>query len=73
LDVKRKIFNAGSIPVSVLKAVETKGLTKDDVDALVERVQKDMAEELVRITKVAEDKGVAGRDASSLAQKSSGR
>jgi len=73
LDVKRKIFNAGRIPVSVLKAVETKGLTKDDVDALVERVQKDMAEELVRITKAAEDKGVAGRDASSLAEKSSGR
>jgi lysophosphatidate acyltransferase len=73
LDVKRKIFNAGSIPVSVLKAVETKGLTKDDVDALVERVQKDMAEELVRITKVAEEKGVAGSEASSLAAKSSGR
>ncbi|THZ87164.1 1-acylglycerol-3-phosphate O [Aureobasidium pullulans] len=54
LDVKRKIFNSGSIPVSILKPVETKGLTKDDVDALVERVNKDMAEELVRITQVAE-------------------
>jgi lysophosphatidate acyltransferase len=73
LDVKKKIFNSGSIPVSILKAVETKGLTKDDVDALVERVQKDMADELVRITQVAEKKGVAGSDASSLAAKSSGR
>ena len=67
LDVKRKIFNSGKIPV------ETKGLTKDDVDALVERVQKDMAEELVRITQVAERKGVAGDDAASRAAKSSGR
>jgi len=73
LDVKRKIFNSGKIPVSVLKPVETKGLTKDDVDALVERVQKDMAEELVRITQVAEKKGVAGADATSKATKSEGR
>jgi lysophosphatidate acyltransferase len=71
--VKRKIFNAGKIPVSILKPVETKGLTKDDVDALVDRVQKDMADELVRITQVAEKKGVAGSDASSRAAKSSGR
>ena len=73
LDVKKKVFNSGKIPVSVLKPVETKGLTKDDVDALVERVQKDMAEELVRITQVAEKKGVAGADATSSAAKSHGR
>ncbi|KEQ67623.1 1-acylglycerol-3-phosphate O [Aureobasidium melanogenum CBS 110374] len=72
LDVKNKIFNSGVVPVSVLKPVETKGLTKDDVDGLVERIQKDMAEELVRITYVAQKKGVAGSDASARASKSSG-
>jgi lysophosphatidate acyltransferase len=50
LDVQKRRFNAGVIPVSVLKPVETKGLTKEDVDALVERVQRDMAEELLRIS-----------------------
>lgn len=65
LDVGRKIFNSGSIPISVLKPVETKGLTKEDVDGLVERVQKDMADELVRISRVAEKRGVADMEASS--------
>lgn len=59
LDMKRKIFNAGKIPVSILKPVETKGLTKDDVDGLVQRVQDDMAQELVRISKHAEKEGIA--------------
>lgn len=59
LDLKRKTFNAGSIPVSILKPVETKGLTKDDVDSLVKQVQSDMEQELVRITEHAEKQGVA--------------
>lgn len=59
LDLKRKTFNAGSIPVSVLQAVETKGLTKDDVDTLVEKVRSSMMDELVRITAHAEKDGVA--------------
>ena len=59
LDLKRKIFNSGQIPLSILRPVETKGLTKADVDALVLRVQKDMADELIRISKHAEKEGVA--------------
>ncbi|KAL1303931.1 hypothetical protein AAFC00_000384 [Neodothiora populina] len=59
LDVKRQVFNSGSIPVSVLKPVKTKGLTKDDVDSLMKRVRDDMVEELVRISKHAEKQGIA--------------
>lgn len=59
LDLKTRTFKAGSIPVSVLQAVETKGLTKDDVDSLVEKVRSSMMEELVRITAHAEKDGVA--------------
>lgn len=59
LDVKRKMFNAGKIPVSILEPVETKGLGKEDVEDLVRRVQDQMAQELVRITEHAEKQGVA--------------
>ena len=59
LDMKRKIFNSGRIPVSVLEPVQTKGLAKTDVDQLVLRVQNDMAQELRRITEHAKREGVA--------------
>ncbi|GAB7349807.1 hypothetical protein MBLNU459_g0518t1 [Dothideomycetes sp. NU459] len=61
LDVKRKIFNSGSIPVSILAPVETAGLAKDDVDGLVERVRSDMLKELERISTAAEKLGVADK------------
>jgi len=59
LNVRAKTFNAGTVPVSVLEPVETKGLGKDDVDALAAKIRKVMEEELVRITRVAQEKGVA--------------
>ncbi|KAF2222430.1 1-acyl-sn-glycerol-3-phosphate-acyltransferas-like protein [Elsinoe ampelina] len=59
LDVKRKRFGKGSIPISVLPAVSTEGLTGDDVGDLVAKVQRMMEEELVRVSKVAVERGVA--------------
>lgn len=59
LDVSRRIFNAGTIPVSILKPIETKGMTKEDVDGLVEKTRNLMAEELVRITEDAQKRGIA--------------
>lgn len=59
LDVSRRKFTSGSIPVSVLKAVPTKGLTKEDVDGLTELVRDLMEKELVRITQVAQKEGIA--------------
>ena len=59
LDVKRRKFDAGIIPVSILAPVETKGLGKEDVDGLTQRVRKMMEEELVNITKVAVTQGIA--------------
>jgi len=59
LNVKAKTFNSGTVPVSVLEPVETKGLGKDDVDALAAKVRKAMEEELVRITRVAQEQGIS--------------
>lgn len=60
LDLKRRVFEAGRIPVSVLEAVETKGLGKEDVDGLVERVRESMMRELERISLVSVSGGVEG-------------
>ncbi|KAK4982629.1 1-acylglycerol-3-phosphate O-acyltransferase [Elasticomyces elasticus] len=59
LDTRRRVFRSGRIPVKVLKPVETKGLGKEDVDALVERVRSAMLEELVVLTQKARKEGVA--------------
>ena len=59
LDVSKRRFAAGAIPVSVLKSIETKGMTKDDVDSLAERVREMMEKELVRITEQALKHGIA--------------
>lgn len=61
LDVKRRVFNSGTVPVSVLAPVETKGLTKEDVDGLAEKVRGIMLEELERISVRAEEDGVASK------------
>jgi len=59
LDMKRKIFNSGNVPVSVLEAIETKGMTKEDVDGLAQKVRKVMEDELVRISEHAKEQGIA--------------
>lgn len=59
LSVKRWTFNSGSIPVSVCKPIDTKGMHKDDVDGLIQKVRGVMESELVRITKHATEAGVA--------------
>jgi len=76
LDVRRKVFEKGTVPVSVLEPVQTKGLTKDDVEELAGRVRRLMEEELVRISRRAAEKGIAkpGREATGFVNgaKSSG-
>lgn len=59
LDMKRKVFRAGRIPVRVLKPVETRGKTKEDVDALLEVVRGRMLEALKDVTETARERGVA--------------
>lgn len=59
LDVRRRVFNAGAIPVKVLEAVETKGMTSEDVDGLLERVRNMMLAELKTMTTEAREKGIA--------------
>lgn len=59
LDVKRKLFRPGTIPVKVVAPISTKGKTKDDVDVLVEQTRNIMLEELKAITGKARDQGVA--------------
>jgi lysophosphatidate acyltransferase len=53
LNVKRKIVNPGTIDVSVLPAIPTKGMTAADVDGLVKRTQDAMLEELIRLSHVS--------------------
>ena len=59
LNVKKKIFNQGTIPVKVLEPVQTKGKTKEDVDALLEGVRTKMVAELKMLTARAREEGVA--------------
>lgn len=62
LDVRRKLFRPGTIPVKVVSPIVTKGKTKEDVDALVEQTRDVMLSELKRITVTAQEKGVALKD-----------
>ncbi|RMZ00500.1 hypothetical protein D0860_07972 [Hortaea werneckii] len=59
LNVKRKVFRSGTIPVKVLEPIETKGKTKEDVDALLELTRNRMLEELGKLTVLARKEGVA--------------
>lgn len=72
LDVKKRVFNSGKIPVSVLAPVETKGMTKEDVDKLAEKVRGIMLEELERISVKAEEQGVADRSRVATGVRASG-
>lgn len=44
LNDKKKILNAGRIVITTLPPVSTEGLTKDDIDTLMERVRAQMSE-----------------------------
>ncbi|XP_017011019.2 1-acyl-sn-glycerol-3-phosphate acyltransferase alpha [Drosophila takahashii] len=44
LNDKKKILNAGRIVITTLPPVSTEGLTKDDIDVLMERVRSQMSE-----------------------------
>ncbi|PNS20212.1 hypothetical protein CAC42_5662 [Sphaceloma murrayae] len=59
LDVGKRRFESGDIPISVLEPVSTQGLGPDDVGELVKKVEKSMADELVRVSKRAQETGVA--------------
>lgn len=59
LNVKRKIFKAGTIPIRVLEPTETKGKTKEDVDGLLEDVREKMLAELQSLTRKAREEGIA--------------
>jgi len=63
LDVRRKTFVPGSVPVRVLKPIETKGKTKEDVDDLLKEVRDIMLKALVEVTELARREGVAKREA----------
>lgn len=62
LDMKKKVFRTGMIPVKVLAPVSTKDKTKDDVDALLAQVREDMDRELKALTAKARQEGVALQD-----------
>ena len=62
LNVKRKIFKSGCIPIRVMKPIETKGKAKEDVDTLLEQVRKGMMAELTTLTGKAREEGVAVKD-----------
>jgi len=59
LDVRRKLFRPGTIPVRVAKPIPTKGKTKEDVDALVQETRDIMLRELKTATSKAREQGVA--------------
>ncbi|EME45278.1 hypothetical protein DOTSEDRAFT_71099 [Dothistroma septosporum NZE10] len=59
LNVKKKKFVPGSVPIRVLEPIETKGKTKDDVDALLEETRRKMLTALKEITAHARKEGIA--------------
>lgn len=59
VSIPRKIFRPGTIPLKVLKPIETKGKTFEDVDALTIEVREIMLQELKSITEKARHQGVA--------------
>lgn len=59
LDVRRKLFRPGTVPVRVAKPILTQGKTKEDVDALVKETRDTMLRELKIATSEARTNGVA--------------
>uniref|UniRef100_A0A2A4IWN1 Uncharacterized protein n=1 Tax=Heliothis virescens TaxID=7102 RepID=A0A2A4IWN1_HELVI len=50
LDGKRQRFSSGEFIVSILPMIETEGMTKDDIGALIEKTQMNMQEEFTKIS-----------------------
>lgn len=59
LDVRRKLFRPGTIPVRIAQPISTKGKTKEDVDSLMQETRDTMLKELKIATSKARDQGVA--------------
>ncbi|USW52047.1 Putative phospholipid/glycerol acyltransferase [Septoria linicola] len=59
LNVKRKTFRPGVVPVKVLEPISTKGKTKEDVDSILEEVREKMLKELKALHEQAQKSGVA--------------
>lgn len=59
LNPKKKIFRPGRIPVRVLEPVETKGLSKENMQAVLEEVRRKMLETLQEMTQQARKDGIA--------------
>ncbi|KAF1943700.1 1-acylglycerol-3-phosphate O [Clathrospora elynae] len=53
LDVKSKKFSPGVVNVTMLPPISTKGMTAENVDALVEKTRKAMMDELIRLSHVS--------------------
>jgi lysophosphatidate acyltransferase len=53
LDVKGKRVTPGVVDVTILPAIDTKGKTAADVDALLEQTHSAMMEELIRLSHVS--------------------
>ena len=62
LDVRRKLFRPGTIPVRIAQPISTKGKTKEDVDSLMQETRDTMLKELKVATSKARDQGVALRE-----------
>lgn len=54
LNLKKRRFRPGVVDVTVLPPISTKNCTAADVDALVEKTQKAMLDELVRLSHVTD-------------------
>lgn len=59
LNTRTKKFVAGTIPIRVLKPVETKGLSKDNMQGVLEDVRRRMLQTLIELTEQARKEGVA--------------
>lgn len=51
LDDKLRVLNSGEIIIEALPAIPTEGLTRDDIDELVERTRQLMIDKFAEITK----------------------
>lgn len=72
LNLKKKVFRQGVIPVRVLRPVETRGKTKEDVDALMVETRRRMLGELEKLTVHAREEGVALKEHESSSAKVNG-
>jgi lysophosphatidate acyltransferase len=59
LNMKRKIFTTGRIPIRVLEPISTKGKTKEDVDGLLQEVREKMLSQLKNMHEKVKADGIA--------------